>query len=308
MIDHGVRVVPVPLPDPPLLASGSVKGQGYNPGYLDYVPRDMPRSHVLNLTATNMMHHPPHDAAQFVAEARQALAEKVASLPPTKPDDPPVPILLRMACALFSIKTVGSPMALAVVQHLAFSKHIQALADKVCQGMAAKLGKSGKASPVFNGVHLRIEEDAMSWLTNFDAGVSQERIWEMYYERCESAEVSRALPLYVASGILQDGAAKLPPQFTELQRRFASSIHHKEMYLTPADTASLDSEQLALIDFLVLATAQRFVGIATSTFSLFLVEYRAIQGVDRIMSGLVDLRSMPQFYYDYLDQAASFSI
>lgn len=43
----------------------------------------------------------------------------------------------------------------------------------------------------------------------------------------------------------------------------------------------LHSEQLALVDLLVLARATRFVGDSRSTFSIFLRERRALAGVPR---------------------------
>jgi hypothetical protein len=41
--------------------------------------------------------------------------------------------------------------------------------------------------------------------------------------------------------------------------------------------AELNSEQKALLDFIVLARAQRFVGFGSSTFSFYLREYRSLQ-------------------------------
>ena len=52
--------------------------------------------------------------------------------------------------------------------------------------------------------------------------------------------------------------------------------------------AALTSEQLALIDFLILANAQQFVGFGPSTFSFYMREYRALQGMHRSTSFLLD--------------------
>ena len=52
--------------------------------------------------------------------------------------------------------------------------------------------------------------------------------------------------------------------------------------------AGLSSEQKALLDFLVLAHGQRFVGISSSTFSFFLREYRTLGGLPRSASVLAD--------------------
>lgn len=45
----------------------------------------------------------------------------------------------------------------------------------------------------------------------------------------------------------------------------------------PPTPAALNSEQKALLDFLVLARAQRFAGFGSSTFSFYLREHRALQ-------------------------------
>ncbi len=52
--------------------------------------------------------------------------------------------------------------------------------------------------------------------------------------------------------------------------------------------AGLHSEQLALLDLLILARAQRFVGFAASTFSYYLREHRALaHGLPKATSVLV---------------------
>lgn len=52
--------------------------------------------------------------------------------------------------------------------------------------------------------------------------------------------------------------------------------------------AELNSEQLALLDFLILSRSHQFVGFGSSTFSFFLREYRALHGVPRSSSHLVN--------------------
>lgn len=51
----------------------------------------------------------------------------------------------------------------------------------------------------------------------------------------------------------------------------------------------MDSEQTALIDFLVLAKGQRFVGFGSSTFSFYLQQYRQLNGVAMATNRLVDI-------------------
>lgn len=53
-------------------------------------------------------------------------------------------------------------------------------------------------------------------------------------------------------------------------------------------TAGLNSEQKALVDFLVLSQGRAFVGFGSSTFSFYLREYRALHSMPRSTSVLVD--------------------
>ena len=48
------------------------------------------------------------------------------------------------------------------------------------------------------------------------------------------------------------------------------SVQYKEMYLPAGMLNSLNPEQEALVDFLVLANSDNFVGLGSSTFSVYL--------------------------------------
>lgn len=50
----------------------------------------------------------------------------------------------------------------------------------------------------------------------------------------------------------------------------------------------LNSEQKALVDFMVLSRGRGFVGFGSSTFSFYLREYRVLSGIPRSSSVLVD--------------------
>lgn len=52
--------------------------------------------------------------------------------------------------------------------------------------------------------------------------------------------------------------------------------------------AELNSEQKALVDFLVLSRGRGFVGFGSSTFSFYLREFRVLSGIPRSSSVLVD--------------------
>lgn len=72
--------------------------------------------------------------------------------------------------------------------------YMQALAEKVVKGIAKEEGVSA-----FNGVHLRMERDAIDW-ANILGG--KEHYWDTYLEAMQKARFSQDTPLYVASGLL----------------------------------------------------------------------------------------------------------
>jgi len=152
---------------------------------------------------------------------------------------------------------------------------------------------SGSSSPStaqtlpFNGVHLRIESDARDWEEILGGRAA---LWAGYLSAARAAGFDAGTPLYVASGLLTYGAsAEMETVAAEIRGAgLASSIHHKEQHLTPADLAALNSEQKAAVDFLVLARSRAFVGLGSSTFSFYLREHRALEGIPRNSTVLVD--------------------
>jgi hypothetical protein len=57
---------------------------------------------------------------------------------------------------------------------------------------------------------------------------------------------------------------------------------------SPPPLAGLNSEQLALLDFLILARSHKFVGFGPSTFSTYLREHRTLHGTPPARSLLVN--------------------
>jgi hypothetical protein len=139
----------------------------------------------------------------------------------------------------------------------------------------------------FNGVHLRIEADARDWEEILGGRAA---LWGGYLAAARAAGFDARTPLYVASGLLTYGAsAEMDKVAAEIKKEgLASSIHYKEQHLTSADLAALNSEQKAAVDFLVLQRSRGFVGLGSSTFSFYLREHRALEGIPRNSTVLVD--------------------
>ena len=86
-------------------------------------------------------------------------------------------------------------------------------------------------------------------------------------------------PLFVASGLLTYQGGALWQEAQRMLAPYAQRLLHKELYLTKRELDGLHLEQQALLDFLVLVRCRAFVGIGTSTFSVFLREYRHVMGL-----------------------------
>ncbi len=96
-------------------------------------------------------------------------------------------------------------------------------------------------------------------------------------QTCSAAGFNTDFPLYVASGLLSYTAGEqMWSKVTASLVPYASRLIHKEMYLNNMELAGLHPEQLALVDFMVLVQARKFVGLGGSTFSTFVQEYRHV--------------------------------
>uniref|UniRef100_A0A1D2A093 O-fucosyltransferase family protein n=1 Tax=Auxenochlorella protothecoides TaxID=3075 RepID=A0A1D2A093_AUXPR len=215
-----------------------------------------------------------------VGRARERLlAARGSSGPPSAA----VPyVVLDLPCSFFMLRTLSDlGLVSGVARSLAFAPALHALADRVVDEMTR-----GGVLP-FNGVHLRIEKDARDWAMIMGG---EQVVWQSYVKTMRGVGQNESVPLYAASGMLTYGAS------TDMLRtvaflkhmRVCSEIHHKEMYIPKAELELLNSEQEALLDFIVLSKSRLFVGFGSSTFSFYLREYRSLQNMSRSTSSLVD--------------------
>lgn len=85
-----------------------------------------------------------------------------------------------------------------------------------------------------------------------------------------AAGFSRQKDLYIASGLLSYNASAEMQDMLRFLGPHSRSVQYKEKYLPPEVLAALNPEQQALVDFLVLANSDNFVGLGSSTFSVYL--------------------------------------
>ena len=105
-----------------------------------------------------------------------------------------------------------------------------------------------------------------------------------YSEALKQHGVAHNEQLYIASGIFIT-----EPAFVESYlQTWSSHITHRALLLSTEETSSLDVMQLAAIDFLVVCKAAKFVGWQGSSFSFWIPEERALHGLSRSSSIVIE--------------------
>ena len=194
-------------------------------------------------------------------------------------------IVLDLPVTLFVLKTSNNlDLVSQVAKKLYFAPVVHRLANKVLEGMSRR----SPSGATFHGAHLRVEADAMDWARSMGGF---EAYWGQFLQAMHTAGFQRTAPLYVATGLLSyaaghDTLAKLTANLTA--EGLCSQVTYKEQFLSSAELDSLHSEQKALVDLIVLANADSFVGFEPSTFSFFLTQYRVLQGLSPSSSVLVE--------------------
>lgn len=137
----------------------------------------------------------------------------------------------------------------------------------------------------YNGAHLRLERDAVDW-ARILGGLP--KYLAEYAKSFAAAGFSTSKDLYIASGLLSYDASEEMQNMLKFLRPHSRTVQYKELYLPPQMLKGLNPEQEALVDFLVLSNSNNFVGLGSSTFSVYLREYRVLLGHPRLADVFVD--------------------
>ncbi|KAK9844459.1 hypothetical protein WJX74_002810 [Apatococcus lobatus] len=222
------------------------------------------------------------DMPELIEKARTAVIHHAMAILKADPDREVDYIVLDFPCTFFMLRALSNLRVVTeVAKSLEFSSKIHQLADRVIHGM------TNGGMEEYNAVHLRIERDARDW-SQIMGGEAV--VWHGYVQAMRQAGFTGDLVLYVASGLLTYGANEDMAHIVKTLKEFGlcSAVHYKEMYIPESEISDLNSEQKALLDFLVLSRGRGFVGFGSSTFSFYLREYRVLNGVPRSSSVLVD--------------------
>lgn len=222
------------------------------------------------------------DMPELIEKARVAVITHAGKLLRANPARRLEYVVLDLPCTFFMLRSLSNLRVVTeVARSLEFAPKIAALADRVIHGMTM----AGKYE--YNAVHLRIEKDARDW-SQIMGG--EEVVWRGYVQSMLQAGFTSDLVLYAASGLLTYGANDEMDTLigTLKDAGLCKDVHYKELYIPQAELEELNSEQKALLDFMVLSRGRGFVGFGSSTFSFYLREYRVLSGVPRSSSVLVD--------------------
>jgi len=190
------------------------------------------------------------------------------------PDNEIPAIVLNLPCTLFAIQS-SSELKLfeTIARSLHFNPDIVEMANYITSNAQLRDGERFN----FHGAHLRFENDASDWVKNMGG---KEVLLYNYMKAMDRAGFNQTYRVYLASGLLTYGATEELDNILATFRFYdlGGEFLFKEAFLLPEELDKLKSEQMALVDFLVLSKAEKFVGFDASSFSYFLREYRALEG------------------------------
>lgn len=193
-------------------------------------------------------------------------------------------LILDLPCTFFSTQTEDIlPLTAVIAETMEFPPNLIKLADKIREVMT----HHGKIS--YNGVHLRVEKDATDWMLIMGGPGA---VWHKYVRLMGDMGMNQSQALYVASGLASAKDETNWELAQGLLLQHASHILCKERFVPDWELENLHTEQLALLDLLILKSAKTFVGFAPSTFSHYIKEYRYLHGLDRRTSALVNSTKM----------------
>lgn len=129
----------------------------------------------------------------------------------------------------------------------------------------------------FNGVHLRIERDILT--PDQQSEILQDVLNGMARDGFNTSTL-----LYIASGIFEDNDRLVQTKVLNKVKPFCTqAVYHNKWKSTNKVLQDFNPEQAALVDFLVLAKSERFLG-TSSSMSMFLMNYRQLHYSDQIQT------------------------
>lgn len=158
-----------------------------------------------------------------------------------------------------------------VFTRLKFAKQVVDQAHHILQ---KTLQSEGNTLP-FNGVHLRIERDVLRQ-------DQQSEELQLFLDAMAREDFNVSTLLYVASGIFEaDDQAVQTEVLTKLKSVSRQAVTHNTWKTTESALNSFHPEQVALVDFIVLAESKMFLGTGSS-MSMFLANYRHFHHPDSV--------------------------
>jgi hypothetical protein len=142
-----------------------------------------------------------------------------------------------------------------------YAHRVVELADRVAERIGGR----------FNAMHLRFEPDM---------GLNPQELLPVMVGHMRELGYNASILLYAASGLLSYNDTSSLQTYTKVLHNdgVCSKVVVKEDYLAANEVEGLHSEQKAMVDLLVLAHADKFVGTKRSAFSYMARELRQLDG------------------------------
>lgn len=203
---------------------------------------------------------------------------------------------LDISCTFFQVQAATERHAFReAFAGMFFNRRLQNLAEKV-QGAIGK---------PYNGLHLRVEPDAVVWNHVLD----KESLIDEYARAMKAGSFAADAPIYVACGLQWGGSTKefdaVVAMFQNRESSWGDKFVYKEKFLDKVDLEGLHSEQIALVDLLVLSLSESFVGHPGSTFSVLIEQIRLSDS--QKASIFIDLKWMTKQMNTIFDRQARFA-
>ena len=140
--------------------------------------------------------------------------------------------------------------------------------------------KLRQLSPTFNGVHLRIEHDYVHHPYLDHQGTCDDSLHclqSQFIPAMQRANFSQEVPLYIASAFFMS-KPEHQSHVLKMLAPFGSSVLYKEILADKVDLDPLNSEQLGVVDFMLMCQTAKFVGVLDSSFSKLVGRFREAYG------------------------------
>lgn len=167
---------------------------------------------------------------------------------------------------------------MAAVAMLPFSPRYVDLARTVVSSL------SERGWSKYNGVHLRLEQDGLQAFAK-ESGFGG--VLNAYLRSFDLVNLNSSLPMYAVTGLSADGGPEWETTQQRLLQHHTGVLVYLKNVMPSIAIDGIPYEQLSMVDMMVLAASETFVGVGYSTLSTLVALLRARLGYSMERSTLI---------------------